>query len=219
MLFSRVKSEFSKLKSERGAASVLVIFMMIILVTFGALSLTAALANLRLGSKVLSWMDGYYSLDSRAEILCAEMDSRLLLAEQAAQSALTGEVLNEEEFNRRFTAAYFSEASAQLGQWTGSEPAATLEVTGDNDDLKVIFNLSDEPPGTEPALSSQEKIKYLTVVLQLNQPSFSLKQTASGPLYYRQDSFLKRYTIVQWQEWQEETEYHEQEFWDGTIPF
>ena len=213
-----IKSLFLRLKSERGAASVLVIFMMIILVTFGALSLTAALANLRLGSKVLSWMDGYYTLDSQAEVLCAEMDSRLLQAEQAAQSVLTGNVLSEEEFNRQFSDVYFREATAQMGQWGGSEPA--VEVTGANDTLKVTLNLSEgAPAGADPGSPSQEKQKYLTVVLQLNQPSFALRQTPAGPLYYRQGSFMKRYSIVQWQEWQEESEFQEPDFWDGSIPF
>jgi len=218
------------LRSERGAASVLVIFMMIILVIFGALSLTAALANYRLGVKVHSWMEGFYELDSRAEILCAEMDKLLLEAEESALAAIAAEgniniIMQDVSINSSslFAEYYFGEADRKLRQWAASKPEIEIEVRGAFPDLEVSFTLIEEESASEiseiVSLSSgQSRAKHLTVVLKLNLPAFRLEQTPSGPLYYREDSFLKRYTIVQWQQWQEPPDFEDIEFWDGTIP-
>lgn len=71
-----------QLKSERGISSVLVIFMMIVLVTFGAIALTSAYANIKLANKTLAWNQDYYALDSQAEQALAYIDQIIVLEQQ-----------------------------------------------------------------------------------------------------------------------------------------
>ena len=185
---------------ERGAASVLVVFMMIILVTFGTLSLTASLANIRLGEKTVTWMDSFYNMDSEAERLCMEVDACLLMAENAAIAALpTG----------GFDELYYQEANRALRELASSHTSVT--VNGQGSSTQVEIHLS---KGSEPGSHN------LDVVLSLVKPEFILVQDPSGqPGWRRADSFMKHYNVLKWQEWQAPFEFEEAvSFWDGTIP-
>lgn len=71
-------------KDERGAASVLVIVMVIVLVALGNAALTSTNANRQLSSIALDWNKMYYELDNEAESYIMDVDIRLGQAENRA---------------------------------------------------------------------------------------------------------------------------------------
>lgn len=62
------------LRSEKGASSVLVILMLVVLVVFGVAALTTALSSVRLGQKVEDWNEKYYTAEAQANEMYAEID-------------------------------------------------------------------------------------------------------------------------------------------------
>jgi hypothetical protein len=186
--------------SNKGAASVLVVFMMIILVTFGTLSLSAALANVRLGSKAVSWMTDYYELDARAEVFCMEVDAYLLSAENEAAAFLSED---------NFAEVYYQAAYRALGDMAAGQLDMQLTGSGDATQIEMLFSKGSEAGD-----------QNLTVVLGLAKPEFLLRQDAGGQDYWRRgNGFLRRYTVLKWQQWQVPFEQDANlEFWDGIIP-
>ncbi|MGI6661269.1 MAG: hypothetical protein ACOX34_06275 [Bacillota bacterium] len=54
---------------EGGGSSILVIFLMLLLVTLGSLSVASSHANLKLARKGVSWVNSYYALEAGGEVL------------------------------------------------------------------------------------------------------------------------------------------------------
>jgi Tfp pilus assembly protein PilX len=63
------------LACKKGASSVLVILMLLVLVVFGIAALTTALSGLRLGQKVSAWSESYYHAEGEAAYCWAEIDA------------------------------------------------------------------------------------------------------------------------------------------------
>ncbi len=72
------------LSSKKGASSIMVMLMLIVLVVFGVAALTTALSNIRLGQKVQSWNAKYYAAEAEASERYAKIDKAV------AQSFLEG---------------------------------------------------------------------------------------------------------------------------------
>lgn len=68
-------------RTQRGAVSVLVVITMLMLILFGLLALSSALAHERLGNKAVTWAQEYYELDALAETHIQMLDARLANAE------------------------------------------------------------------------------------------------------------------------------------------
>ncbi len=60
-----------------GGSSVLVIFLMLLLITLGALALVSSNANLRLAKKGAAWMKDYYLLEASGESIVALVSKSL----------------------------------------------------------------------------------------------------------------------------------------------
>jgi len=73
-----------KNKKKSGAASVLVVFMMLVLVTLGAFAIASSNANFRLSRRAVSWNEMFYDLDSLGETYLSQIDARLAEAEASA---------------------------------------------------------------------------------------------------------------------------------------
>lgn len=71
------------LASKKGASSILVIMLLVVLMVFGVAALTTALSSMRLTQKVTDWNTQYYAAEAIAWERCAEID-------RAARSALSG---------------------------------------------------------------------------------------------------------------------------------
>lgn len=67
--------------SDRGASSILVIIMMVVLLVFGLAVLTTSLSNMRLGERKKTWLSEYYTLEGLAAETIASYDRLLLEAE------------------------------------------------------------------------------------------------------------------------------------------
>lgn len=77
------------LKDKKGATSVLVIFMMIVLVVFATLAFTTSYANYRLAVKAANVTAENYALDDLASQMLLKIDSALAEAETQAQATLS----------------------------------------------------------------------------------------------------------------------------------
>ncbi len=63
--------------SKKGASSIMVMLMLVVLVVFGVAALTTALSNMRLGQKVQGWNEKYYAAEAKANERYAEIDNAL----------------------------------------------------------------------------------------------------------------------------------------------
>ena len=62
------------LASRKGASSILVIMLLVVLVVFGIAALTTALSGMRLTQKVTDWNAQYYEAEAKAWERCADVD-------------------------------------------------------------------------------------------------------------------------------------------------
>jgi Tfp pilus assembly protein PilX len=62
------------LYSKKGASSIMVMLMLVVLVVFGIAALTTALSSMRLGQKVVDWNEKYYAAEKAANERYAEAD-------------------------------------------------------------------------------------------------------------------------------------------------
>ena len=112
-----MQKQFQLCKDNNGAASVLVILVMIVLITLGLLAMVFANSNYKLAQKTLAVEEAYYSLDSEAETVVAEIDSLLIpIASEAGLDAASYEHKAAEALiewtlaNPRYQGEYISEA-------------------------------------------------------------------------------------------------------------
>ncbi|HEX2947243.1 MAG TPA: hypothetical protein VHT96_14965 [Clostridia bacterium] len=76
---------FRKLNSEKGAATVLVLCVTLILVSLGTIALFTSALNASLSGKVMNWTKEYYELDTQAEEYVKMIDQQLVAAENDAR--------------------------------------------------------------------------------------------------------------------------------------
>ena len=76
----------TSLKDTRGASSILVIIMMVVLLVFGLAVLTTSLSNVRLSERKRAWLTEYYALEGAAVTEIAQIDGLLLQAEASARA-------------------------------------------------------------------------------------------------------------------------------------
>lgn len=74
--------------NKRGATSVLIIMLMVVLMVFGLTILTTALSNKTLSEKKQTWLMDYYLLEGKAAEKLAEID---LLLQRLKEDAVTNE--------------------------------------------------------------------------------------------------------------------------------
>lgn len=108
-----------------GISSIIVIFAILCLVIFAALSLTSASADYRLTEKLKEHTDEYYSACSAAEDLLDEIDRSL--ADAHAETAGGEDV----------QAAYFGRVISSLSELSG---LSGLEITEAYDAVAVYFS-------------------------------------------------------------------------------
>lgn len=88
-LFIHWKGAFT-LRSNKGASSVLVILMMVVLIALGLAALTTSLAAMRLGDKSGEWYEAFYALDNMAEVNLAVIDGYIKEADTDAKDYMQG---------------------------------------------------------------------------------------------------------------------------------
>ncbi len=83
------------LRDNRGATSVLIMIMMIILMAFGIAALTTSVASRKLAQKNANWLAEYYALQGEAETMYAHLDDALNLAEAGEDLSRIEDLLNQ----------------------------------------------------------------------------------------------------------------------------
>lgn len=63
--------------NKKGATSILIIMLMVVLMVFGLTILTATLSNETLSDKKFSWIEDYYLLEADAQVQLAQLDATL----------------------------------------------------------------------------------------------------------------------------------------------
>lgn len=196
-----------KLFSERGAALVLVIFLMVVLVSFGILAMTSAAANRRLSAKTLDWRTDYYALDAQAADIVHEIDGLLLEAELHARESLgSGPLLHQD-----FAWDYLEQAREKLTGYM-AESAEVILHEVDSDEYMLL----------EVTIEAAEKTeigqKYLTVQLAVFPPEYIFPTSNAQDARRAPDAL--RYRTVMWQQWQQDFDYeytNPLDFWDGML--
>ncbi len=80
-----------------GSSSILMIFVLLCLVTFSALSLVSANADYKLTEKTAESVSGYYEADAKAETLLASIDEKLI---NMAKDTAAGGQFRAETFSK-----------------------------------------------------------------------------------------------------------------------
>lgn len=96
------------LASRKGASSILVIMLLVVLVVFGIAALTTALSGMRLTQKVTDWNAQYYEAEAIAWERCADID-------RAVKDALVGTDAGEASVTAALTALDF-DAQAEASE-------------------------------------------------------------------------------------------------------
>ncbi len=116
----KIKNIFSR----EGAASILVIFTLILLIMFGMLTLTTALAGKRLSMKAVNWAREYYLLDSAAEAKLMDIDAILASCEEDALK-----YIQNREYEKEASAILSAEQHNNLQKlFAGSETTSVIAL-------------------------------------------------------------------------------------------
>lgn len=222
-------------KSEEGATSVLIIFMMIVLVTLGAFSITSANVNLKFSRKSVDLNKVYYDLDASGEKFLHDFDSQLAAAEKKA-----AEYMSEKGYMSDESAEIPMELQAQLNEKAGKS-------NNKEENMADIFNsvylywslenlksLADEKyseltimPYTEDGAvldifaefniqSDIQENANLKIGIDVNELNYEIAIVSDNVSGLKNNT--SRYMIVDWTEWQVPFEYdNEIELWDGQL--
>lgn len=105
-----------------GTSSILIVFVLLCLATFAALSLVSANANYRLSTALAERTTAYYEASNRAERKLSDIDARL--------SAMASEAVSEADYFSRLREEFHTEASSLSWNETISENQALhIELT------------------------------------------------------------------------------------------
>jgi hypothetical protein len=214
--------------NKKGASSVLVILMMVVLTLFGLSALTASLATVRLTEKAGVWTEEFYLLEAQAEEMVSQLDKVLYDAETKAVAYMqkksflmeSGTVLpddlqklvylNMTEYlpkgakssylERVMEAVYILHAVTDIEIYL---PDVKLEYLND------IFRHIIEDEATSGVLlsmiASEERegtVKNIDIGIEIEFPGYLISLSgndASGTRF----AGGSRYNIVEWREWQE----------------
>ena len=218
---------------KRGASSVLIILMMVVLIVFGLAALTTSLATARLGDKANDWTGEYYVLEGDANEFLFELDGLLYDAETEAieyikqeQYAVTTETIfpaniqetiysnytyiipetsAAEYLSRVFEAAYYKSAVDVL---INAYPRAQFNYHGGY--IRQIL----EDEGFSEILftmtiseKNSEFAKNLDITVKLTAPSYKISIEDGKLSGTRARTFAGHYEILGWKEWQQYFDY------------
>ncbi|MBN1624609.1 MAG: hypothetical protein JXN10_09025 [Clostridia bacterium] len=225
---------FKKPMNKKGASSVLVILMMVVLTLFGLSALTASLATVRLTEKAGAWTKEFYLLEAQAEMSVAQLDSILYDAEVKAVEymqkkeflEIEGTVLPDDlqklvylnmtellpkaarsiYLERVMEAVYILHAVTLIETRL---PDASLEYLSD------IFRHIIEDEAVAGVLfnltvseENEGTKKNIDIGIEIEFPGYSLELSGNEVSGIR-FSGGSRYNIVEWREWQEAFGYSE----------
>ena len=191
------------MNDESGAASVLVIFMMLVLVTLGAYSISSANVNYAFSSRALGWKDAYYDCDSRAEMFLMDADAALAKAEKETVEAIT------------LRNAHISEEDA--GQSTGTlyNQNVLKEISLLSDKYNVEIKEDDLSISTVISSNSGSQIKVKIAALPFR---YSFESAGNG-VWAVLSGKSGRFAVLEWKQAQKADagSTAQESLWDGII--
>ena len=201
-----------------GAASIIVIFMIMVLFVFGMLSLTTAMANLRLSQKGVAWNQEYYALESEVEQMLFEIDVKLAAAELATreemQRFVQASARNNISLDELYERYFYYHACLQL-QSLPQDRIDSADINA-NRYSNTTIPFDELPQPTIYMDFNQGTEKHLLIGLQIVLPQSSLAVENGVVTGSRLTPSASRYIILDWREWQDPFDY-EQDIWDSNI--
>lgn len=217
----------------KGAASVLVIFMVMVLVTLGALAISSANANYKLSQRALDWNIMYYDLDAKGEEFLWALDGKLAEAEMTAceymknkgyqspaqtdlpeqlQSAIfAAHQGNDLKDNEVFNKIYMYYADKYLEDLMVIYPELAVYASDDGTFINYIL--------TEISLESElDELCSLNVSIWVEPIEYEII-AAGGDMPIARANDDLRYKIEDWYEYQQpmQSESEEVDIWDGSL--
>ncbi|MDR1560073.1 MAG: hypothetical protein LBS84_10330 [Clostridiales bacterium] len=187
---------------ENGAASVLIIFMMLVLVTLGAFSITAARVNYVFSGKALDWKTEYYECDALAEEFLMDFDAALAKAERGTAEAVSDRngaaELTPESLERQFNSMYRNKILMELNSVRERYPGMDI-----NEDGTVV--------SVTVSAGGKSRIEIKAAALPFR---YSFDGTTAVL-----DKDGRRYSILEWKQSQLRNEGNavQEPLWDGIV--
>ncbi|MDR1541356.1 MAG: hypothetical protein LBU32_25845 [Clostridiales bacterium] len=211
------------LEGEEGASSVLVIFMMIVLVSLGAFSITSAHVNYSLSQRAVSWNKEFFQMDSLAERFLQGLDMALSQAEIKTAQYVLGNGFEQAEYEG--VPANLQRQFRQMGSFNKESAERGLNLLYTNYAYETLKSLSLEYPG----IILGENLEYVEInfTMKEDEELNLLLKLEILPLQFDVDAHgrficadrkagAKRFEIRQWRQWQTPQNMNEsQELWDG----
>lgn len=201
------------LKKRKGASTVLVMFMVIVLVIFGLFTIVSANVNYKLSKKSSTWNSSYYLLDKKAEEQLATVDKILFYAEHDAvkftiDKCVTYEgELDEVALYTLMNDRYKSNVLEKLNElalsnadfsvdkqsdWTTDNENAVQSNDNTNDNILFSMNIKDDE---DENLQIQVVIEVKDILYEINNIN---DEFVCEKIFDEQ-----RYDIKQWKQHQE----------------
>ncbi len=213
------------LRSEKGASSILVAMVLIILLVFAALSISTSMANLKLSQKYAQTASVYYSLDSEGERvlyevkkqvyesgLKAQEDLKAIVEGSGDKPELPDEVWAELQNTLSSDATRGQERAYAVLAIYYARTALEQQFPGCTHDVEEPLDLSsEEESDPNPGFLMQRTIilevegnhRYLNIAIKVSEP-----RPDKSP-----DEIC---TIEEWRFWQEPFEYKNKvDLWEG----
>lgn len=162
----------TKLREEKGAASVLVILIMVVFCLLGLLAMVYAQSNYALSQKTLAWQKEYYALDAAGEAALQEIDALLQAALDEAENPQAYSSLSQAALYRWLTesAPGIMPLSAEDAPSPHEEEVFAFSIEGEEKRLEIILALPYPP--------AHEGITHTILSWQLKQPAFVYTEPA-----------------------------------------
>lgn len=109
------------IRNKKGATSVLIILLMVVLMVFGLTILTTTLSNKNLSEKKQVWLNDYYQLESDVALSLAEIDFKMAEMKASVSTNDALEILYNEQYTLyEFDGDYYYdfEVSDESGEYS-----------------------------------------------------------------------------------------------------
>jgi len=210
------------LRGERGATSVLVIFMMIVLVTLGAFAITSANVNYKFSARARDWTRSYYTLEDSGETFAKDFDLCLAAAEndaiaygeaqgyaQASYDGIPDDIqnINFTLYSQGFTARAYAESlervydyfvNQQMQDFAAAYPDVTYSQADQTDQARDYAAAS----VAIDFVSVDNADYHLRVALTSLPFPFEVGLGDDGSYIATRTAQTTRYAVQSWNQWQ-----------------
>ena len=202
---------------ERGASSVMIIFLMLVLAVLGVYSISSAQVNYIFSNKTLAWNREYFECDAQAEKFLMDIDGILAEAEQKTIKEALQQGAGKMHYGTdAVTPVDFGEAAAEmqnsydrlyrrniLNGLSAFEQYPEMNVSEDGSSIDITISVG-----------AKSRINAKIAVLPLRYSFESIDGEIRGTL----DENRKRFMILEWKQHQIKVSSNTQKpLWDGKV--